>query len=58
MKRYVYAAMKKRPWCKIGGPKYKAYNHAVCSEYYSTQANKHGKGSNGHSKEKRKLKKT
>lgn len=32
----------------------KAYNYAVCSEYHSAQANKHGRGSDDHSKEHRK----
>lgn len=32
----------------------KEYNHAVCAEYYSTQANKYVKGSDGYSKEQRK----
>ena len=32
----------------------KAYNRAVYSEYHSSQAHKHGRGSDGHSKEHRK----
>lgn len=32
----------------------KAYNYAVCSEYHCAQANKHGRGSDDHSKEHKK----
>ena len=47
--------MSKWPWLQEQvALSIKVYNYAVCSEYHCAQANKHGRGSDDHSKEHKK----